>query len=137
MIRSVPGLVLLASLALGCASLGGEQKMMFPITAEQADKVMQDALTVQFGADMVRRTDHPHPGYEARTGILGEPDVIFAVRVPAKGERPTGEDVDGFAFLVGHRRQSPGRRMPQVLDVYDRVVELASHVADPLPRVND
>lgn len=136
MIRSVPGLVLLASLALGCASLAREQKMMFPITAEQADRVLQDALTVQFGANMVRRTDDPHPGFEARTGVLGEPDVVYAVRVPAKGERPTGEDVDGFTFLVGHRHPSPGTHLPQLHHTYDRVVELASHVADPIPRVD-
>lgn len=111
-----------ALLALGLvAACAGSRwarapKVVFPISAEAADRVMHDAMAEQFGAQSIHRVSYPLPGYRC--------DETVVKRVGTRGRTRAGETVDGFSF------QGKGNGSQAVLAL---IARLAAEVAEPLP----
>ncbi len=112
---------LIALALLGLASCAGSgwskaPKVVFPITAEEADKAMYDAMVEEFGVASIHRVTYPQVGYRyAETTVK---------RVETSARTESGEVVQGYAFQAqGHRSEA----------VAQKVAELASAYASALP----
>ena len=104
----------------GCASssFAKAPKLVFPITAEEADKVMYDAMVEEFGVASIHRVTFPQPGYRyAETRVL---------RVETPARTKSGEVVTGYAFQAqGHRSESVAQRVAQLASKYAAALPLA------------
>ena len=102
--------------ACASSSFAKAPKLVFPITAEEADKVMYDAMVEEFGVASIHRVSYPVPGYRyAETTVK---------RVETAGRTEAGEVVTGYAFQSqGHRSQA----------VAHKVAQLAGRFASALP----
>jgi hypothetical protein len=116
-------LPLLAVLLVGlgaCAGSGWSKapKVVFPVTAEEADKVMYDAMVNEFGVASIHRISFPQPGYRyAETKIK---------RVATKGRTESGEVVTGYAFQSqGHRSEAVAQMVAQLASAYASALPLA------------
>ena len=73
---------------------------MYPLTAEQADKVLIKSMTDQFGDAALIRVDAPYKGYTIHTYFLLDSHRFTARMIPAKGQGAKGKIVDGYIFDV-------------------------------------
>jgi hypothetical protein len=103
-----------------CAGSGWSQapKVVFPITAEEADKVMYDAMVNEFGVASIHRMSYPQPGYRyAETTVK---------RVQTKGLAESGDVVTGYAFQSqGHRSEAVAQMVAQLASAYAAALPLA------------
>ena len=118
--------LVLASFLGGCASRG--KLLVFPITAAQADRVLQLSLAEEFGMHNVHREAYPTPGYRVELGRSS----VMAIRIPAIGRSESGDDVDGFVFQVRTSGTPPEDRSQAV---FHRISRNGSDVATALPLV--
>jgi len=111
--------LLLAGLP-GCASSGWSKapKVVFPITAEEADKVMYDAMVDEFGVASIHRISYPQAGYRYAETMIK--------RVETKGRTESGEVVTGYAFQSqGHRSEAVAQLTAQLASAYASALPLA------------
>ena len=110
-----------ALLALGaCAGSGwsDEPKVVFPITAEEADKVMYDAMVEEFGVASIHRVTYPQAGYRYAETVVR--------RVETRGRQSDGRVVTGYAFRAqGHRSESVARRVAELARGFAAALPLA------------
>ena len=118
--------LLLLAFASGCASHA--ELLVFPITAAQADRVLQLSLAEEFGMQNVHREAYPIPGYRVEL----RRSAVMAVRIPAIGRSDAGEDVSGFVFQVRTRGTPPEERSQAA---FRRISRNGSDVATALPLV--
>jgi len=118
-------LLALIMLGLGlsaCAGAGSgwakSPKVVFPITAEEADKVMYDAMIDEFGVASIHRVSYPQAGYRYAETMIK--------RVQTQGRTESGEVVTGYAFQCqGHRSEILARMIAQLASAYALALPLA------------
>jgi PAS domain S-box-containing protein len=106
---SAPCVVILAGLSLLASPVShaprsgiaiGESAEMFPISAQQADRILYDALTAEFAGTSPRRITGGSQGLEVTIRFAIQAYTISALRIPATGQRADGSLVEGYRFLV-------------------------------------
>ena len=74
--------------------------LVFPITANVADRILLDAMRPELGSADIVRITAPHMGYKATTVSADNSFAVLAFRIPARGQRRSGATVPCFYFEV-------------------------------------
>jgi|GEM_PF-849049 len=118
--------VLLALVSSGCTkptsnldanSPGG--RIMYPITAGEADGVISRALNSTLPGANVTPVATPYKGYVAVATFPRETRTYTytATAVPAVGLKPDGTRANGFAFDVSGSRIGPGEHLFEAINL--------------------
>ena len=132
---------LLAAALAGCSSTrtmasapaDARPATMFPLSAEQADRLLATAMTSEFPGSAISRVEFPNKGYTTTIRFLLDSHQITASMVAARG-LDGGKPVDGFYFEVNDAGTMPVSGGLRAGKVFDRLVHDASQLAPALPQ---
>lgn len=132
----------LALALAGCSgqmsTAGGEfppdRRVVYPITAEQADKVLTQAMTASFPDSPISSVALPGKGYTATIRFALDSHQITAVAVPAQGRGAAGP-VNGYEFRVMNAGTMPITGNNRSVALFKAINDRAAAVAAPVPAV--
>ena len=136
-----------ASLVLGVLAVGGcasapartpgnyvsQSAPVFLITEAQADRILVDAMNVEFGNSPIVRVEHPNKGYQATISFLFDSHQIVATMVPSTGRLGDGTVRDGYYFNVTHNGTMPLSGMSRANRLRDRLSQAAGALSPSVP----
>ncbi|WP_312806931.1 hypothetical protein [Comamonas sp.] len=139
-IHRLAAAALMGAALAGCASTqnmaltgaSGQSPEMFPISAEQADRVLAVAMAGEFSDAVISRVELPYKGYTTTIRVLFDSHQITALMVPAKG-KSGDQTVDGFYFQVNDAGTLLFSGKARARGVFSRVLHEAQLVTKPLP----
>lgn len=111
---------------------GGGAGTMFPITAEEADRVMATAMVGEFPGSPISAISLPNKGYIVTIAYLLDSHRISVVAIPATGLDTGGARVPGFSFEVPHQGTMGITAPPRANSLFRRANELTGTVRGPL-----
>ncbi|MBN8500656.1 MAG: hypothetical protein J0M19_05845 [Sphingomonadales bacterium] len=137
------GLILGALAIGGCASAPArtpgnyvsQNAAVFQITEAQADRILVEAMNVEFGNSPIVRVEHPNRGYQATISFLLDSHQIVATMVPSKGRSGDGAIRDGYAFDVRHTGTMPLSGMARAGRLRERLSRAAEALSPGVPAV--
>jgi len=138
---------ILAALAIGAFALSGcasapartpgnyvnQAAPVFLITEAQADRILVEAMNVEFGNTPIVRVEHPNKGYQATISFLFDSHQIVATMVPSKGRSADGSVRDGYYFNVTHTGTMPLSGMSRANRLRDRLSQAAGALSPSVP----
>jgi len=116
---------------LDAASPGG--RIMYPITAEQADGVLSRAMVATFPETPVATLAGPSRGYMATISFAMDNHRFTATAMPAAGIRPDGSRADGYAFTVSDYGTIPITASRRSSALFQAINRDAAAISAPLP----
>lgn len=116
---------------LDAASPGG--RIMYPITAEQADGVLSRAMLATFPETPVATLAGPHKGYIATISFAMDSHRFTATAMPAVGMRPDGSRADGYAFTVSDYGTIPITASRRSSALFQAINRDAAAASAPMP----
>lgn len=116
---------------LDAASPGG--RIMYPITAEQADGVLSRAMLATFPETPVATLAGPNKGYMATISFAMDSHRFTATAAPAAGVRPDGSRVNGYAFTVSDYGTIPITASRRSNALFQAINRDAAAISVPLP----
>ncbi len=125
----------------GCASAPArtpgtyvsQSEPVYLITEAQADRILVDAMNVEFGSDPIVRVEHPNKGYQATIKFLFDSHQIVATMVPSKGRSGDGSVQDGYYFNVTHSGTMPLSGMSRSKRLRERLSQAATALSPSVP----
>jgi hypothetical protein len=111
---------------------GGGTGIMYPISAEEADRVMATAMVGEFPGSAISAISLPNKGYIVTIGYLLDSHRISMVAIPATGLDTVGGRVPGFSFEVSHQGTMGITAPPRANSLFRRVNELAGAIKGPV-----
>lgn len=125
----------------GCASAPArtpgsyvsQSEPVYLITEAQADRILVDAMNVEFGSDPIVRVEHPNRGYQATIKFLFDSHQIVATMVPSRGRSGDGSVQDGYYFNVTHSGTMPLSGMSRSKRMRERLTEAATALSPSVP----
>ena len=135
-------LTLCALLASGCATTrstaqgentSNQTPKMYPMSAENADKILIKAMAYQFPDAPVVRVELPYKGYFVTRRFALDSHDFTARMIPAKGIDETGKTVDGFIFEVIDDGTMLISGQVRASSLFNKIIESADSEAKPLP----
>lgn len=142
MMRLIQASLVLGVLAVaGCASAPAripgtyvsQSAPVFLITEAQADRILLDAMNVEFGNSPIVRVEHPNKGYQATISFLFDSHQIVATMVPSTGRLGDGSVRDGYYFNVTHNGTMPLSGMSRANRLRDRLSQAAGALSPSVP----
>lgn len=109
------------------------QEQVFLITEAQADRILVDAMNVEFGNSPIVRVEAPHKGYQATIKFLVDSHQIVGLMVPSRGVGPDGVARDGYYFHVTHSGTMPLSGMARAGRLRERLEEGAAAITPKVP----
>ena len=139
--------LLQAGLVLGVLAIGGcasapartpgnyvsQNAAVFLITEAQADRILVDAMNVEFGSDPIVRVEAPNKGYQATIKFLFDSHQIVATMVPSRGRASDGTVQSGYYFNVTHSGTMPLSGMSRSKRMRERLTEAATAISPSVP----
>ena len=118
------------------AGYGSERgsPQMFPISYEEADRILATAMASVFAGQPISRVEFPNRGYQATLRFAFDTHTIVGYVVSAAGVAPDGTKSAGYYFEVSGSGTMPISGGSKVQAVYDRAIQDASLLASPLPQ---
>lgn len=101
--------------------------LVYPITAEQADGIIAQAMVEVFPGSPVSAVSLPYKGYTVTLRILLDTHQITAYAVPA------GVPPEGYSFQVDHAGTIPLTGGRRAADLFAAITRRAATLAAPLP----
>lgn len=114
------------------ASADVSTQYIYPITEEQADKVLTEAMKYQFPDAPIVRVELPYKGYFVTRRFLLDSQDFTARMIPAKGIDQSGKAVNGFYFEVLDAGTMPISGSVRASSLFDRVIEIANNISKPI-----
>lgn len=114
------------------ASADVSTQYIYPITEEQADKVLTEAMKYQFPDAPIVRVELPYKGYFVTRRFLLDSQDFTARMIPAKGIDQSGKTVNGFYFEVLDAGTMPISGSVRASSLFDRVIEIANNISKPI-----
>lgn len=139
---AVPAALCFGVLALsGCASgpartpgtYVSQSEPVYLITEAQADRILVDAMNVEFGNDPIVRVEHPNKGYQATIKFLFDSHQVVATMVPSRGRSGDGAVHDGYYFNVTHSGTMPLSGMSRSKRLRERLSQAATALSPSVP----
>ena len=115
------------------ASADASTHYMYPMTAEQADKVLIEAMKYQFPDAPIVRVELPYRGYFVTQRFLLDSHDFTSRMIPVKGSEQNGKTVDGFYFEVLDAGTMLISGSVRASSLFDKIIAIADNVAKPLP----
>lgn len=135
MIVAMLSLVLLAcegkSSNLDATNPGG--RIMYPVTAEQADGVLSRAMVATFPETPITQVAVPNKGYMATISFALDSHRFTATAVPAAGLQSDGVRVNGYAFDVSDYGTIPITASRRSSALFRAINQGAASISAPLP----
>ncbi|WMJ09647.1 hypothetical protein [Nitrosomonas sp. sh817] len=134
-------LVAIAISMVGCAasrstaqhaSADVSTQYMYPMTAEQADKVITEAMNYQFPDAPILRVELPYKGYFVTRRFLLDSQDFTARMILAKGIDQNGKTVSGFYFEVLDAGTMPISGSIRASSLFDKIIEIANNISKPI-----
>lgn len=116
---------------LDAASPGG--RIMYPITADQADGVLSRAMVATFPATPITAVAVPNKGYMATISFALDSHRFTATAEPAAGVRSDGSRADGYAFTVSDYGTIPITASRRSSALFQAINRDAAAITPPLP----
>ncbi|MGZ0018711.1 hypothetical protein [Nitrosomonas sp. wSCUT-2] len=144
MIHTIVLAIILAATAIstvGCAtsrstaqyaSADVSTQYMYPMTAEQADKILTEAMKYQFSDASIVRVELPYKGYFVTRRFLLDSQDFTARMIPAKGIDQNGKTVSGFYFEVLDAGTMPISGSVRASSLFDKIIEIANSISKPI-----
>lgn len=125
----------------GCASAPArtagtyvsQSEPVYLITEAQADRILVDAMNIEFGSDPIVRVEHPNKGYQATIKFLFDSHQIIATMVPSRGRSGDGSVQDGYYFNVTHSGTMPLSGMSRSKRMRERLSQAATALSPSVP----
>ncbi len=125
----------------GCASAPArtpgtyvsQSEPVYLISEAQADRILVDAMNIEFGSDPIVRVEHPNKGYQATIKFLFDSHQIVATMVPSRGRSGDGSVEDGYYFNVSHSGTMPLSGISRSKRMRDRLTEAAGALTPSVP----
>lgn len=114
------------------ASADVSTQYIYPMTEEQADKVLTEAMKYQFPDAPIVRVELPYKGYFVTRRFLLDSQDFTARMIPAKGIDQSGKTVNGFYFEVLDAGTMPISGSVRASSLFDRVIEIANNISKPI-----
>jgi uncharacterized protein YceK len=145
MIRNIVLVIIIAVTAMttaGCsttrstsqqASANVSTQFIYPITAEQANNVLIEAMQYQFPDSSIVRVELPYKGYLVTKRFLLDSQDFTSRMIPAKGRDDNGKIFDGFYFEVIDAGTMPISGSVRASSLFDKIIAIANNIARPLP----
>jgi hypothetical protein len=108
-------------------------QIVYPITAEEADRVVSQAMVATFPDTPIVPVAVPNKGYTVTIQFLMDSHRITATAVPATGQEPNGLKVSGYAFDVSDYGTIPLTASRKVASLFDALNQSAAAIKGPLP----
>lgn len=112
--------------------VSGQRAQMFPLSAEQADRVLASVMASDFPDGVISRVEFPNKGYTTTIRVLFDSHQITAVMVASKGQEGT-KLVDGYYFQVNDAGTLLISGKARARRVFQRLVQEASMISHALP----
>jgi S1-C subfamily serine protease len=131
--------ILSAMFLAGCAgtrstinlSQPKERKEVFPMTATQADLVIQQAMSGTAGATLVPLPP-PTIGYRGSITFALDTHTFNAIAIPIEFDSPTGQRELGYGFEVSHSGTFVLSGPARANTIYKRIIEAAKAIHEPV-----
>lgn len=107
--------------------------VMYPITADQADKIIIKSMVMQFGEVDLVSIAAPYKGYRAEMRWLLDKQYLTGRMIPAQGIRADGSIADGYVFEVSDSGTIPTKGKEAARSLLEKMYRNADQVAKPLP----
>ena len=130
--KHAPAILCLLVAACGTAGKGEPLAIVYPIDAKTADRLIYEALRLEFPPNRIEPIEHRDPGYRCTVYSGTEPLIIEVYRYAVKGKRPDGTVVDGFRFDLDKEGFDP-RGDARAERVVKTIRRRARAIAEPLP----
>ena len=125
----------------GCASAPArtpgtyvsQSEPVFLISEAQADKILVEAINVEFGTSPIVRVEHPNKGYQATIKFLFDSHQIVATMAPSRGHRSDGTVQDGYYFNVTHSGTMPLSGITRSKRLRERLSDAAATLSPSVP----
>lgn len=114
------------------AEVPADRRVVYPITAEQADAVLAQAMTALFPGEPISAVALPGKGYTATIRFALDSHQITGMAIPAQGRGPGGP-VAGFEFRVTHTGTMPITGNNRSVALFKAINDRAAAVAAPVP----
>lgn len=108
-------------------------RVVYPITAEQADQALSKAMVAAFPETPISSVSLPHKGYTATIRFALDSHRITAMTMPGIGVTPSGDRVNGYSFQVSNAGTMPATGTNRSNALFERINREASALAAPLP----
>lgn len=111
----------------------GSSRYIYAVTSEQADKIIVEAMKIQFSNSSILKVELPYKGYFVNERFLLDSHEFTARMIPATARDRQGKLIDGFYFEVidsGTMLISGSVRASNLLD---KIIEIANKSAKPIP----
>lgn len=106
--------------------------IVYPITAEEADQVIGQAMQATFPGSPIVNVAFPKKGYMVTLKVLVDTHDIIATAMPAVGRDAQGNAVNGYAFEVSHKGTVP-HAPGQASALFDAINKRAAAIRAPIP----
>jgi hypothetical protein len=135
-------LIALLPLLLSCCSGQisntslGTWGIMYPITADEADRVMAQAMVGEFPGSPISGVTLPNRGYVVTISWGLDSHRISVVAIPATGIDANGNRLQGFSFEVSHQGTMLLSAPPRATSLFSGVNQLATAIRPPIHVAN-
>lgn len=106
---------------------------MYPISVEQADKILSTAMMAEFPDGALTRVELPFKGYQATIRFLLDSHTISAIMIPTKSRESSGRILDGFIFEVKDSGTMLISGSSRASSAFKRISSAAKAVSNPVP----
>ena len=113
---------------------GGGGGLVFPINADEADRVLATSMIAVFpSTPVLAMTPLPNRGYTATIGFLTDSHTISGIATPAIGHTASGERIEGFTFSVFNSGTMPFVGGQRAHELFAQINTRAATIRAPIP----
>jgi hypothetical protein len=110
-------------------------RLMYPITAEEADQVLGQAMLATFPGSTILPVTLPNKGYVVTIRFLIDQHDIIGTAVPTDGRQSNGVTIRGFSFVVSNTGTLPISASGFSRTLFDDIHKRAAAIRAPLPAI--
>lgn len=115
------------------AGIPAAQNVVYPISAEAADRVIGQAMIAAFPEEPISPVSLPNRGYSSTIRFALDSHRVSAMAVPGTGQEPDGSKVSGYSFRVTHAGTMPISGSKRSAALFAAINQQAAAIHAPVP----
>lgn len=130
-------------LVVGCSgqvsntAQGAAGNVVYPISADEADRVLGQAMLAAFPDEPISSVSLPNRGYSSTIRFALDSHRVSAMAVPGFGRATDGSKVSGFSFQVTHAGTMPISGSNRSAAIFADINQRAAAIHAPLPAIQN